>query len=622
MDAIVYAAKSTIDEHGSIPAQLAEGRGWASSEGFRVVAEFADEAASAFSSDRGPGLAAARDLAERIALEDGECTLIVQHSDRLARGDGVQAAHLVEYALWAIKSGVKIRSIQDPQTFADLLYAVVTGQRNYEDSRRKSCAVRAGMARRAQRGLHSGPRPYGYRFDDDRGLAPLDRERVVVAQIFSEFDAGRSLTAIARDLYVENVPTVRGGRWRQSTVHGILCNPVYLGKVKHHDDVLDGAHEPVIDPKLWERVQDRMVARPNKGRGRQPTGQHLFRGGLLRCECGEAMVPRTSGNYQMYYCNGRGKLGRSYCDMPHVRRTDIDTAVYRYFEQIGLDVEATRQTILEARNRKLSETTALHDEALHEARRAEERLARVRRDYLDGKLAVEDWNDLRGELDTERDAARSQAERLATQRTEIEAWGELQDAEAETLRRLGEIRALIAGEIRAAEGLDALRAALLRTFERFVIRRRTRRAHVELIVDPDLVIDPVPREQAISGYSRHLRPILRREPLPADEQITAGQAHAPRRGAGLRPPRRRRPQGRGLPDHRLGLPQQRRAGQIVRRPPGPEMVPEMGGAAGQVAAPPGHRARPRAVLGLRLAGRQRAAVRVHQAVLLGTLALH
>ena len=37
-----------------------------------------------------------------------------------------------------------MRTLQDPDTFRDLLYAVVTGQRNNEDSKRKAIASQAG----------------------------------------------------------------------------------------------------------------------------------------------------------------------------------------------------------------------------------------------------------------------------------------------------------------------------------------------------------------------------------------------------------------------------------------------------------------------------------------------
>ena len=65
-----------------------------------VVGEYSDEAASAYKGDRGPELAAALEHAERIGA-----TLIVQHSDRLARGDGKQARHLAELFFAANSTG-------------------------------------------------------------------------------------------------------------------------------------------------------------------------------------------------------------------------------------------------------------------------------------------------------------------------------------------------------------------------------------------------------------------------------------------------------------------------------------------------------------------------------------
>src|SRR5688572_27272016 len=93
---VLYAAKSTDDGHGSIPTQLADGREKAEEEGWTVVAEYQDEGFSAYKRSRGPGLKAAQQRAEELAAEHGESMLVVQHSDRLARGAGDgDAQHLV-----------------------------------------------------------------------------------------------------------------------------------------------------------------------------------------------------------------------------------------------------------------------------------------------------------------------------------------------------------------------------------------------------------------------------------------------------------------------------------------------------------------------------------------------
>src|SRR4051794_21158313 len=153
--AVIYAAKSTHDPRGSIATQLEDCRALTAREGLEVGAAFKDEAYSAFTSNRGPGLAAAMRKAEEIA----PCALIVQHTDRLSRGDGIEAQHLGEIFFWATRHGVTIRSCQD-DLLADPrmgpLMAAVAGMRNHEDSKRKSEATRAGKRREAAKGRPNG----------------------------------------------------------------------------------------------------------------------------------------------------------------------------------------------------------------------------------------------------------------------------------------------------------------------------------------------------------------------------------------------------------------------------------------------------------------------------------
>ena len=81
------------------------------------------------------------------------------------------------------------------------------------------------------------------------------------------------------------------------------------------------------------------------------------------------------------------------------------------------------------------------------------------------------------------------------------------DAEKEALDHLTAIRRAIAGEVKNAEGTAAVRAALSRLFEGFVVHRSTpEKAHVELI--GKVWIEPIVREHAVEGYSESMTPIL------------------------------------------------------------------------------------------------------------------
>lgn len=118
---VIYAAKSTSDPKGSIGTQLKDGRALAMSRNYTVAGEYEDESASAYHGDRGPGLARAMAHCESIA----PCALVIQHSDRLARGNVTDAKHLVEYTIWALKTGVQIVSKQDAEMFPEGEFGVL-----------------------------------------------------------------------------------------------------------------------------------------------------------------------------------------------------------------------------------------------------------------------------------------------------------------------------------------------------------------------------------------------------------------------------------------------------------------------------------------------------------------
>lgn len=531
--AIVYAAKSTYDPKGSIQTQLADGRDLAAAADLDVCGEFADENASGYHGNRGSQLAMAKDLAEQLVAEHGECALVVQHSDRLARGDGQRAAHLLEYALWALKTGVTIRSKQNPEAFANLVYSALAGDQAHAESRRKRDAVRDGLERRAQKGLPSGTRTYGYRYRaDGEGLDIDTFEAGIVRRVYREFLAGRGLTHIARGLNQDGVRTSKGKMWRQSTVGGMLANPFYLGLLQRHEQWTWGKHEAIVEQATWADVAVLRAARPSQGRGRMPKGNHLFRKGLLRCECGEALTPRTNYNgHQVYVCVGKQINGRDFCDMPHLWRSTIDTSVFNYFTQVGLDLDATREAFMSSSVRKLGEVDSLLGEAQREAQRAEERYARVRRDYANGDITAAEWREFRDELTGERDAAQAQAARLRASRADIASRTEELDLEHDALRQLAEIRRSIAGDIQAAEGVEAVRAALMRLFDAFVVHRSTPdRVHVELI--GEYWIEPIVRGEMLGecGPSRLPRPRRQRLDLGCatnNTMVGAGEPSGP-----------------------------------------------------------------------------------------------
>lgn len=507
---VIYASKSSPDEKGSIPDQQRECREYATAQGWTVVDgtdDYWDEAKSAYKGNRGKGLAAAKARAARLAAEGQDVVLLVKQSDRLARGDGEVADHLLEVWFAAKRGGYRLVAVRGG--LEDLLRAALEGERNHEDSRAKSEWTKVGIRRRIEDGYYQGGRaPYGFKWERDRN-DKNDRGRLVagpearhVRRIFGEYLAGYGDRTIAESLSEDGVPSPKGGgAWDGSQIRNMLRCPTYAALVRVGDELREcapGAIEPIIKRELWEEVQDLRAARRDLGaaRGPTPVGKHLLRGGLLRDgACGGAMRPRTwrhRPGLESYVCATKdtGRGGRKKCSTPNVARADVDEPLLRHLEEAVFDLGATRAQLEAAHRHRLDEARCERDTAETEAQKAEDRLRRVRRDYADGRLDADDWRSFRDELTAELDGARAKLEQLRRREAEVEAETPVTDVEDEILLRLAELRAAVAGRIDSAEGIEALRAAIEATFEK-----------IELWRDPEggIILLPYLRLEAISN---------------------------------------------------------------------------------------------------------------------------
>jgi hypothetical protein len=233
--------------------------------------------------------------------------------------------------------------------------------------------------------------------------------------------------------------------------------------IRHDGHEYPGAHEPIISVELWERANAiRSGSARRRGR-RWPKGSHLLTGGLLRCgKCGYAMVPRTNLNptieaYEVYECFGRKQRGTEFCSQPPIRRHVIDQAILSELTGRYIDLEATRRRI----EQRLGTDLLLAQEALtqaeKDAQKAAAAFARVERDYLDGKLTVEQWQRFEAKLISEHAAADAAVQRAQGHVEQVREAGTLADAEEALLRRLADLREAIVDGVERAPDLNALR---------------------------------------------------------------------------------------------------------------------------------------------------------------------
>ncbi|HZA24696.1 MAG TPA: recombinase family protein, partial [Dehalococcoidia bacterium] len=284
----------------------------------------------------------------RQLLDDasqGQFDVVVVHTlDRWARNLKV----LLESVAILDHHGVGLVSITenlDWSTAEGRLVARTLGSFGEFFSDMLSTHVRKGISERARQGLHLGGIPFGYqpcweKVKGDRqlkchpehpgGLHIHPEEGPAVSEVFKRYASGTTtLSQLAnwlnhqglRTRNMHKLPDPEGNLvatprlFTVASVRGILHNPFYLGKVKHQEQLLPGAHEALISQGLFQTVQ--MALKKNSGRSEtlklHPQREYLLKG-LIRCaHCGYPLWAQTYKNGHRYYREQYGSRGAGYC---------------------------------------------------------------------------------------------------------------------------------------------------------------------------------------------------------------------------------------------------------------------------------------------------------------------
>ncbi len=473
--ALVYCAKSSEDVRGSLDTQRADCLAAIGREGNRtVIATLEDEGVSGYSRSRGAGLEEAKRRAAALAAEQLTVEVWCQHSDRLARGGARyadDAVHLGELIFWARRHGVRFRSVQDDGTFENVLLGVMMGERNFEDSRRKSEATRAGKRRQAERGRALGPLADGYRIEHvvEGGRAVtrrvIDPARApLIERIFALIEGGASFGDVARVLNAEGHRTLQNKAWTTRRIRETVQNRVYVGAVGGARSE-PGDHPALLELARFETIQaglsrlDPAAVQRRKG-GRRPGEHYMLRGIAFCADCGAALYTRRQAAGRHYVCKHVRECSGA-CHASPIPAEPLEDAVLRHLDGFLPDLEGWISQRVEERR---------GEHALLE-RAAQEQEARL--GVLDRQLARLE-NNYRELLADDPDAARivlnvlkrATAERDTQAGTVEDARARLAEFEVEpsnvdqALEFYTEISDLIRGRVAHAESGLELSAAL------------------------------------------------------------------------------------------------------------------------------------------------------------------
>jgi len=135
----------------------------------------------------------------------------------------------------------------------------------------------------------------------------------------------------------------RGGSlFTKTTLHALLTNVAYLGKVKFEGKLFDGEHDRIVDDDLFQQVQERLHRNTSKGERKVRNKNGALLKGLVQCgSCGGVMihtyVQKKHSRYRYYVCAKAHQRGWTKCDTRSVSAPELEGAVIGNIRNIAQD---------------------------------------------------------------------------------------------------------------------------------------------------------------------------------------------------------------------------------------------------------------------------------------------
>ncbi len=303
--------------------------------------------------------------------------LLVYKIDRLTRSlrDFAKLMELLEQHEVALVSVTQLLNTATPmgRLMLHILLSFAEFERDLISER-----TRDKMAATRRKGKFAGGTPpLGY--DLQRNPSKLvinEEEATLVRAIFALYLEHESLLPVVQELarrqwVNKRWPTANGDKGGQpftrTSLHRLLTNPVYLGKVRHHHDWFEGEHQPIIAAGIWEQAQALLQRNARTGGAPVRNAFGAFLKGILFCgSCGCAMTPsvttKKERRYRYYTCVNAQKKGWDTCPTKSIPAAVVEEFVLDQIRGLASDQELVEATLRELRAQEQSRLNELEAE--------------------------------------------------------------------------------------------------------------------------------------------------------------------------------------------------------------------------------------------------------------------
>lgn len=285
---------------------------------------------------------AARPLMQQLLheVEQGIWSgVLVMEVERLARGDTIDQGIVAQAFKFSDTKIITPMKTYDPNNEFDEEYfefGLFMSRREYKTINRR---LQRGRSASINEGKYVGNiAPYGYRrtkLEHDKGytLEPIPKEAEIVKMIFQWY-AGSNGEQLGPSLITKRLDQLgikprKNDTWSESTIRGILINPVYIGMTKWQTRaqvkksvngsviktrprnkqplLVKGLHQPIIDNQLFKQVNDKFSSYASAPVSRNQTIQNPLASLIVCAKCGHKMVRRPYTNKpSMLICRQSG----------------------------------------------------------------------------------------------------------------------------------------------------------------------------------------------------------------------------------------------------------------------------------------------------------------------------
>lgn len=297
------------------------------------------------------------------------------------------------------KYGIQITSVLEPLSIVDprkltekvkpqdRMMSFFVDLKAEADNETRSERFSMGKIGKAKKGINPCKVGYGYRKivryengDPNKKIeidVVIEEEAVIVKEIYFIYDTkGWGFRRIADYFNLKGIPSPKGGLWSYSTIKYILQNPTYTGLVRwgwrlsqskasrtrlrqgHEGIIVQGQHKPIIEPELFQRVQDKIIIRAKLG-GRAVASKGLLSGLIFCGRCGghgylwSSKPTNKNPSGAAYLCGNYSQHGTSVCPSRYlISKIKVEEAVVQKIKKLASNPEAQDEFIKQSKSSK------------------------------------------------------------------------------------------------------------------------------------------------------------------------------------------------------------------------------------------------------------------------------